>query len=86
MMLNVLAALRLFGGLKFGTPLETASTPVSAVQPWENARSTIASASSPVALCWAAIWKPADSATGACPDSPRTSAHASIANTITMKP
>ena len=33
---RVLAAFR-DGGLKLGTPLLTASTPVSAVQPWANA-------------------------------------------------
>ena len=47
MMARVAAALRAFGGLKLGTPLLTASTPVSAVQPEENARSTSATSSSP---------------------------------------
>ncbi len=37
---SVVAALRLFGGLNAGTPLEIASTPVSAAQPEENARSS----------------------------------------------
>ena len=37
---SVAAALRLLGSSKPGTPLETASTPVSAVQPEANARST----------------------------------------------
>ena len=37
---SVVAALRLFGGLNAGTPLEMASTPVSAAQPEENARSS----------------------------------------------
>ena len=37
---SVVAALRLFGGWNAGTPLETASTPVSAVQPEANARRT----------------------------------------------
>ncbi len=37
---SVVAALRLLGSSKAGTPLETASTPVSAVHPEANARST----------------------------------------------
>ena len=39
---SVVAALRLFGSWKEGTPLETASTPVSAVQPDANARKSAA--------------------------------------------
>jgi hypothetical protein len=35
---SVVAAFLLFGGLKAGTPLEMASTPVSAAQPDENVR------------------------------------------------
>ena len=42
MIASVLAALRAFGFLKFGTPLLTASTPVSAVQPEAKARSSSA--------------------------------------------
>ena len=38
MITSVAAALRLFGFSKAGTPLETASTPVSAVQPEAKAR------------------------------------------------
>ena len=38
MIASVLAALRDLGGLKCGTPLDTASTPVNAVHPEENAR------------------------------------------------
>lgn len=37
---SVLAALRLLGLRKAGTPLEIASTPVSAAQPEENARAS----------------------------------------------
>jgi hypothetical protein len=37
---SVVAALRLLGFWKAGTPLEIASTPVSAAQPEENARSS----------------------------------------------
>ena len=47
MIISVVAALRLFGGSNAGTPLETASTPVSAVQPEANARRTRNTASSP---------------------------------------
>ncbi len=37
---RVVAALRLFGLRKAGTPLEIASTPVSAAHPEENARAS----------------------------------------------
>ena len=37
---SVVAALRLFGLRKAGTPLEIASTPVSAAHPDENARAS----------------------------------------------
>ena len=37
---SVVAALRLFGFRNAGTPLEIASTPVSAAQPDENARAS----------------------------------------------
>ncbi len=37
---SVLAALRLFGRRNAGTPLEIASTPVSATLPEENARAS----------------------------------------------
>ncbi len=37
---SVVAALSLFGFLKAGTPLEIASTPVSAAQPDEKARAS----------------------------------------------
>ena len=40
MITSVAAALRASGALNAGTPLETASTPVIAVQPLANARST----------------------------------------------
>ena len=44
---GVVAALRLLGSSKEGTPLETASTPVSAVQPEANARRTRKTVSRP---------------------------------------
>ena len=45
---RVAAAFRLSGGLKAGTPFETASTPVIAVQPFENAVSNANVVSAPV--------------------------------------
>ena len=47
MIASVAAALRAFGGWKLGTPLLTASTPVSAVQPLAKARSARKTVSSP---------------------------------------
>ena len=38
--ISVVAAFLLFGGLKAGTPLEIASTPVSAAHPEEKVRSS----------------------------------------------
>ncbi len=45
---NVVAAFLLFGFRKAGTPLEIASTPVSAAQPEENARASNATMTKPV--------------------------------------
>ncbi len=45
---RVVAAFLLFGGLNAGTPLLIASTPVSAVQPEENARSSTQTSRNPV--------------------------------------
>ena len=50
------AALRLLGGRNDGTPLATASTPVSAAQPDEKARVMIATSTHPKA--WSAPWAP----------------------------
>ena len=47
MIASVVAALRLFGGSNAGTPFETASTPVRAVQPEANARRTRNTARTP---------------------------------------
>ena len=47
MITRVEAALRLFGFSNAGTPFETASTPVSAVQPEANARSSRKTTSRP---------------------------------------
>ncbi len=48
---RVAAALALLGFLKAGTPLEIASTPVSAAHPEEKARSSRNMAASPTASC-----------------------------------
>ena len=45
---SVVAAFLLFGFLNAGTPLEIASTPVSAAQPEENARSSRKTNAKPV--------------------------------------
>ena len=45
---SVVAAFLLFGFLKAGTPLEIASTPVSAAQPEENVRASSATMAKPV--------------------------------------
>ena len=52
-MSSVVAALRLFGGLNAGTPLEMASTPVSAVQPEENVRTMRNTNANPTISCGA---------------------------------
>ena len=53
MITSVAAALRLCGFSKAGTPLETASTPVSAVQPEAKARkSRKTRAIPPVSVTW----------------------------------
>ena len=54
MIASVAAALSAFGLRKFGTPLLTASTPVRAVHPDENARSASATTSSPLTW-WAGV-------------------------------
>ncbi len=73
---SVVAALRLLGRWKAGTPLLMASTPVSAAQPDENARS---SRKNPTALVrpsaysgWTTVVKAALSASGRSPVSHRT--------------
>ena len=68
----VRAAFSLLGGLNAGTPLEIASTPVSAVQPDANARNANRSNANPVSPTWCGrICQPADSATGGCPNAAR---------------
>lgn len=69
-MSSVVAALRLLGLRKAGTPLLMASTPVSAAQPVEKARRIRKAAAKAVrSLCSATIEK---SALGACNCSPKT--------------
>src|SRR6185437_6415960 len=48
---SVVAALRLLGFLNAGTPLEMASTPVSAAQPEENARNNRNAMAAPANAC-----------------------------------
>jgi hypothetical protein len=74
MITSVAAALRAFGGRNAGTPLLMASTPVSAVHPEANARSSrTARASPPTAeACSSGIV--ADSAGGSVPWADRTAA------------
>ena len=52
---RVVAAFLLLGSLKAGTPLAIASTPVSAVQPEENARSTKKASPSPVSPTFSGV-------------------------------
>ena len=64
----------------------TASTPVNAVQPEANARSTSPTSSSPPTPCSAWIPIDADSATGARPVAAWKNPSASIAKTHATKP
>src|SRR3954469_11106781 len=86
MTVNVVAALRLFGALKLGTPLLTASTPVNAVQPWENARNASSSTAAPTAECTGAMENDADSATGTAVVIARYTPTPIITNTTAMNP
>ena len=63
---SVAEALCAFGLRNVGTPLLTASTPVSEVQPEANARSSRMISAAPVGSVWENP-KPADSATGVWP-------------------
>ena len=81
---SVTWALRALGGLNAGTPLAMASTPVSAVQPEENARSVknvSASTLSEPYPCCVSMWYFADSATGASPTIVRNSPVPLMTNT-----
>ncbi len=84
---SVVAALRLLGFLKAGTPLEMASTPVRAAQPEENARSSRNSIANwprePKPGSGARV-SPALSACGSVPLSCRTRPTTPIPMTLTM--
>ena len=86
MITRVEAALRLFGGSKAGMPFETASTPVSAVQPEANARRTRKTTSSPpVSAAWRS-WYAALSAVRPSPNAIRAKPTASNAKTQRTNP
>lgn len=78
-------ALCALGLRKVGTPLLTASTPVSEVQPEAKARSSRMISATPVGSVGTKP-KPADSATGACPVATLKNPAPSITNTLTRKP
>ncbi len=82
----VVAALRDFGARKAGTPLEIASTPVSAVQPEANARRPSISSPSPARVSlpsWALMPR---TALGACGSSPKTTRTAPVITIRRMPP
>ncbi len=85
----MVAAFLLFGFLNAGTPLLIASTPVSAAQPDENARSTrnaIASPPAPVANSSAGTSSSvALGASGRSPNSSRPNPHSAMPRIVTMK-
>ena len=82
----MVAAFFAFGFLKAGTPLEIASTPVSAAEPDENARSSRNTSRMPV-LSWVpSSWNPALSASiGSVPKKYRIRPVTSMAKIATMK-
>src|SRR5215213_4933460 len=86
MIASVAAALRLDGFRKLGTPLLTASTPVSAVHPDANARSSSSASSSPENSPVECTLMLADSARGASPVAVDQSPTAIITNMQAMKP
>src|SRR5437016_5437597 len=79
---RVEAALRLSGGRKAGTPFETASTPVIAVQPLENALRSVNVVSAPVAVSAVSA---AGSTGWSAPVAYRHAPTAIIARILTMK-
>ena len=84
MMVSVAAAFRLLGARKFGTPLLTASTPVRAVLPEANDRSTIPITTSGPTEPIPGRPRLADSATGGLPVRNWYQPSPSIAKTLTM--
>jgi hypothetical protein len=86
MIRRVAAALRLWGGSNPGIPFDTASTPVSAVQPDAKARKTRKTARSPPV---SAVWRSPYLALSAVIPSPKPilmKATASIAYTARTNP
>ena len=84
---SVVAALRLLGGRKAGTPLEIASTPVSAAHPEENARSNRKNRANPVRSCSAMIVRSALGARTSWPSTTMRNSPVRISPTMTiMKP
>ena len=86
MIASVAAALPALGRRKLGTPLLTASTPVSAVQPDENARSASPRTRRPDTWCSGVMAKPADSAVGASPVAICHAPTTIISSTVAMNP
>ena len=86
MIVKVVAAFRLLGRLKLGTPLLTASTPVSAVQPWAKARRASSSTAAPAVPCVPCTVSEADSAVGGSPRTVRTRPAPTMRNTLATKP
>ena len=82
---SVVAAFLLFGCLNAGTPLLIASTPVSAVQPDENARRTRNISPSPANVPVVLIMYPAVSACRCWPMASRTPPQMIISMTTPMK-
>ncbi len=82
---SVLAALSLLGLRKAGTPLEMASTPVSAVQPDEKARASRNTRAAPVNVASGLISQFADSARIVSPAASRTAAVMIMMKIPTMK-
>ena len=87
---SVVAALRLFGLRKAGTPFEIASTPVSAAQPDENARASRKIRASPVRFPPSypgagMMWKFALSTSGSCPSEARNAPTSAMPSTPAMK-
>ena len=69
---RVVAALRLLGFWNAGTPLEIASTPVSAAQPDENARSSRNAVAMPAIASWSGSGMSVNCALSARPRFPVT--------------
>jgi hypothetical protein len=81
----VVAALRLFGGLNAGTPLEIASTPVSAAHPEENVRSSRKANARPVNSRSAAIVRAALGAVRSSPSTKMRTSPVSSMPTMTIR-